>query len=331
MGLLSIETKAWYGISYNPMQLWTLKYLIKKLKLWTHRRLRWIKHRELHSCVSNQRRANVDNHSKAVLCLRSRPVKDEEAGPLALRRRWGWETQCKNRTVLYSHGEGAWGGRHSPQVRSLHLMDTRGSREWAAKTVSKTAWTDREQAGREKERHTKFKQNLNERVTKQWMKRKGKPSQPQKESKKPVIATKPTGHMAGPGLRQAADWGARQGACSCCRSAVLRGAAGTTVLSGSRSHRASICACAQTHTHTHTHTQVVGWPRRLICQQNQGKLNRLTNSPHESRALLKCSCQKKNHPEQSHPTKTLRSYQESLISSQRCCNSTDTLGSGVKP
>ena len=67
MGLLSIEIKAWYGISYNPVQLWTLKYLIKKLKLWTHRKLRWIEHRELHSCVSNQRRAKVDNHSKVVL------------------------------------------------------------------------------------------------------------------------------------------------------------------------------------------------------------------------------------------------------------------------
>ena len=67
MGLLSIEIKAWYGISYNPVQLWTLKYLIKKLKLWTHRKLRWIEHRELRSCVSNQRRAKVDNHSKVVL------------------------------------------------------------------------------------------------------------------------------------------------------------------------------------------------------------------------------------------------------------------------
>ena len=148
------------------MQLWTLKYLIKKLN-WELRGLRQIEHKEFHSCISNQRRAKADNYSEVVPCLRSRPVKEEDAGSLALRRRWRWETQRKNGTALYSHGEGAWRGRHSPQVRSLHLMDTRGSREWAAKTVSKTAWTDREQARREKERHTKFKQKLNERITKQ--------------------------------------------------------------------------------------------------------------------------------------------------------------------
>lgn len=67
-------------------------------------------------------------------------------------------TKCKNGTALYSHGEGARGSRHSPQVRSLHLMDARGSREMSSEDrVSRTAWTDKEQA-RERKRDT---QNLN--------------------------------------------------------------------------------------------------------------------------------------------------------------------------
>jgi hypothetical protein len=64
----------------------------------------------------------------------------------------------QNRMALYSHGEGAGGSRHSPQVRSLHLMDARGGRGMSSEDrVSRTAWTNKEQAG-EKKRDT---QSLN--------------------------------------------------------------------------------------------------------------------------------------------------------------------------
>lgn len=60
--------------------------------------------------------------------MNSRPVEEKYAvGSLPLEEKLGNEGQ--NGMALYSHGEGAGGCRHSPQVRSLHLMDARGGRE----------------------------------------------------------------------------------------------------------------------------------------------------------------------------------------------------------
>lgn len=57
-----------------------------------------------------------------------KPVEEKSAvGSLPLEETLGNGGQ--NGMALYSHGEGAGGSRHSPQVRSLHLMDARGGRE----------------------------------------------------------------------------------------------------------------------------------------------------------------------------------------------------------
>lgn len=102
------------------------------------RGLRQIEVKALHSSISSQRGSKRQFWPGGSL---SEKLAWEGQGHRVSnwRRRQGYKTKCKNWPALYSHGEGARGGRHSPQVGSLHLMDARGSREWAARTVSATA------------------------------------------------------------------------------------------------------------------------------------------------------------------------------------------------